>query len=126
VTIGDWATVIEVAADHGILAILHHQLRGVSAVSAAVRHDLAAREVKNRLGQQRVVAGLAQVADVLDGAGIPWVVVKGPAVAYGLYPEPTLRQAGDLDILVAPSDLPAAVDGLEAVINLGIDYYFGK
>lgn len=40
----------------------------------------------------------------LNAAGIDYFVVKGPAVAFGLYPDPTSRVFNDLDIVVRDRD----------------------
>jgi hypothetical protein len=46
--------------------------------------------------------------------GIPWLVVKGPALARGYYRRPELRSYGDLDVLIRPRDFPGAVRQLES------------
>lgn len=51
----------------------------------------------------RTKATLAKAAGVLDGALIPWVVLKGPQLACTVYPSPTDRDWVDLDLLVAPA-----------------------
>ena len=50
----------------------------------------------------------------LHAAGIPALAVKGPALSRLAYGEPTLRRFVDLDILVRPSDVPAARAVVEA------------
>lgn len=50
--------------------------------------------------QNRVVnAELAEFASLCEKNGLPYVVVKGQTVG-SLYPEPLLRQSGDIDFLV--------------------------
>jgi Uncharacterised nucleotidyltransferase len=51
---------------------------------------------------------LATVAD-LDVARITTRVLRGAAVAHTVYPEPSLRSFGDIDLLVARPDYDAAV-----------------
>lgn len=46
----------------------------------------------------------------LEDAGIRAVPLKGPLLAEALYGDPGLRPSGDLDILVDPAQLDAAVD----------------
>lgn len=61
---------------------------------------------------QRAVADLAAAhAALLDG-GVPHLVVKGPAVARW-YDEPSLRSSVDIDVVVAPARLEAALESLE-------------
>lgn len=53
------------------------------------------------------------VADACEQAGVPLILLKGPAVGILGYGSPLLRQFGDLDFLVAPADLSAAKNALE-------------
>jgi hypothetical protein len=49
-----------------------------------------------------------QVIDSLRQAGIPSILLKGPAVARWLYDHGATRSYVDTDLLLAPDDLPAA------------------
>lgn len=65
----------------------------------------------------RALADLATIAKTFEAARIPWVVLKGPALAELVYPRPDLRSYGDLDLLVAPEafgDALEVLEGLEA------------
>jgi hypothetical protein len=44
---------------------------------------------------------------------VRWLVFKGPVLAELAYPSPEMRPYGDLDILVHPLDLPAALEALQ-------------
>lgn len=56
--------------------------------------------------------GLKTARRALDGANIPYVLLKG-AVIQHLYPEPWMRTSSDIDILVPEEDLDAAVRAME-------------
>ena len=45
---------------------------------------------------------LRRLTGALDEAGIPFVVLKGVALAHLAYPEPALRSMGDIDIWTRP------------------------
>lgn len=64
--------------------------------------------------QMNAHADLRVLADRLGAAGVPWAVVKGPVLADLSYARPEDRPYGDLDVLVAPSSLRAAVAALES------------
>jgi hypothetical protein len=49
-------------------------------------------------------ARLLQVADALDAADVPFLVLKGPVLAHTVYPNPSWRPFGDIDILVKTKD----------------------
>lgn len=53
-------------------------------------------------------AALARVVSVLRQAGVPCVLLKGQGVAR-FYPNPLLRECGDIDLYVGPERLPDAV-----------------
>jgi hypothetical protein len=56
----------------------------------------------------RLEAEVLRLTDTLSDVGA--VVLKGPAVAHGAYAHPSLRVFTDLDVLVAPPRLPAALE----------------
>lgn len=77
---------------------------------------------------------LLRTASLLDGAGIEYRVLKGPAHAHLDYPDPSLRVFGDIDLLVQGEDFDAAVAALVAEghrrrhreVRPGFDRRFGK
>ena len=69
-----------------------------------------ARNLESYTGLKRV---LNLLAEAWDPAGIPWLVLKGAACAAAVYPEPGLRDLGDVDILVPPDFFPEARRRLE-------------
>jgi hypothetical protein len=63
--------------------------------------DLAIRTLTVDLLTGRVISSLRE-------AGIPSILLKGPAIARWLYDEGAARSYVDTDLLLAPDDLPAA------------------
>ncbi len=57
---------------------------------------------------------IAALIDRLAQAGVASRMLKGSAVAYLAYPDPAARPRGDTDILIAPRDLPATRQILQA------------
>ena len=101
---------------HGVLATLAPQLRQIPGVPVDL---LAAADLARR---QQAMRSLQAAADLrvlrrcLAAAGVPWLVVKGPAVARSLYPEASLREYSDIDVLVPPKRM---ADTLEALVGAG-------
>lgn len=58
--------------------------------------------------------GLKRAVGALEEAAVPLVVMKGAYLGRVLYPNPGLRPAGDVDVLVAPGDRGRAIRALEA------------
>ena len=70
--------------------------------------------VERALSQTRHQAALlqlvgARVRRALDAAGIRSLALKGPFLAEAIYGDPGRRASGDIDLLVAPGELQAAV-----------------
>ena len=82
----------------------------------------------------RVERRLLRVAAAMDGAGVPFVVLKGAALAHTVYPEPCLRSFADLDVLVGTRDWRRACEVLRDLglrrrqpePRRGFDERFGK
>jgi hypothetical protein len=77
---------------------------------------------------------LIATAGVLDRAGASYRVLKGLAWAHTVYPDPSWRGSGDVDLLIANDDWYRAIRALEATgahrllpeIRPGFDRRFGK
>jgi len=66
----------------------------------------------------RLTAALLALSAAFDKANIPYIPLKG-SVLRSYYPEPWMRTASDIDVLVRPEDLPAAK---ELLLSLGFEY----
>ena len=62
----------------------------------------------------RVTSEHIAIGKVLEDSGIPYCILKGYASAY-YYPNPESRTMGDVDFLVAPSDVERATKALENI-----------
>ena len=108
----DLTGLAELAFEHGVAAQVYASLRPLDVADAAALRMLAGASLRTREHTAQVLADLEYLATLLEAAAVPWVVVKGLAVAATLYDPPELRPAGDLDVLVAPADFARAVDAL--------------
>jgi hypothetical protein len=68
----------------------------------------------------RLERTLLRLADRFEGAGVPAVVLKGPAFAHALYPDPSWRPFADLDVLV-PTERWRAACAVLAASGFGRD-----
>ena len=93
------------AADHGALALTAEQ-----------REELEREHVAAMAQVLRLERALLRVHDVLSGADVPFVVLKGTAVGHLDYPDPGARAFGDNDILL-PTDRYA--EGMAALLDHG-------
>jgi hypothetical protein len=100
------------AALHRVVGPLHEALRESLPSDAAGRLEGLYREECAR--HLLVTANLRRVQDLLERAAIPFLVVKGPAVAALAYRRPRVRFYQDLDIVVRRQHFGAALDLFEA------------
>lgn len=113
-----WRTVepkalLEAALEHAVAPALHVALREEPDVPPELAKPLAQVHAHQLFRHMRTMSETAQVAQLLDAAGIAWVVVKGPVLAEVFWPRPDLRMYSDLDLLVDPRRFGDAIDVLE-------------
>ena len=98
------------------------------------RTDLLDRHKGAMFAALNIERKLLRTADGLEQAGIRPVVLKGPGLAHTLYPDPSWRAFGDLDLLVRTEDWRAACEVLAysgyrrglPEPHAGFDERFGK
>lgn len=69
----------------------------------------------SRIRSMLVMWSAAEAIEALSAASIEVMVLKGTALAGGVYDDPALRPMVDSDLLVRPVDLPGAVQVLEGL-----------
>jgi len=103
----NWADLIRIAAPHGLLPLLHHNLNLVCedrvpprTLAQLVRyHESVARRNTIHAGE------LFNLLDLLEANHIPAIPFKGPTLGLFAYGDLSLREFTDLDIVVHESDL---------------------
>lgn len=111
----DWTWTLAAARAHGVLPVLWRQLDSLRQfvppdAQARLRED--AQDIARR--NLALVGELLQLSELLTSHHIPFLALKGPALALLAYGDPALRQFRDLDILVRRSDVTRAGDLLTA------------
>jgi Uncharacterised nucleotidyltransferase len=107
----DWQAVPAVLARHGLQALAAKHL-------APVRQTIPemiwrALDTQAREARARALAGAAElrrIARACDAASLPMLAIKGPVLAWHAYGDIGARPFTDLDLLVAPADVPRAAD----------------
>jgi len=105
-----------------IQAIRRHRLALIllaSAPSLGWPADTLAALRQEARQQQRsalpLIADTLEVVAALERSGLRTLLLKGPALALQTSGQPWSRGGGDIDVLVAPADLPRAVAVLEGL-----------
>lgn len=102
------------AGRHGIGGWMARELRNTPGLAQTLKIQIQAVAAKTAGNHKRRV-GEAQIAlRALGDAGIPALVVKGPSLVERYYHDAALRFYADVDLVVPPDRLRAAIEVLEA------------
>jgi Uncharacterised nucleotidyltransferase len=103
----DWEYLLGLAEKHCVVPLLYQQLNesGVEQIPARALARLQAANHQNTNTTLLLTGELIKLVDLFSERGIPAVPIKGPTLAVRAYGDIGLRQFGDLDILVKPSDV---------------------
>lgn len=101
----DAARFLDLARAHGMSIVTHRILSGLPAEKAPA--FMATLQQQRREGAAQsllLTAELIAIARALDGAGIPYLVFKGPVLAATLHGSVVGRRFSDIDVLVDETD----------------------
>jgi len=101
------------AAQHGMEPlVLAHIERTSLAIPADLRARLSARRTQHAHAGAVRARVVTDVAGALAHAEVPFLVLKGAALAHLVYDDPRLRPMRDVDLLVRKADTERALDVL--------------
>lgn len=112
----DAATFLDRAHVHGVSGLLHAALEAAPSggVPPEVRGELRERALRAaavELGRRHELVALLEA---MARAGVQALLIKGTPLAYTTYPEASLRERADTDLLVLPSQRAALYEVLQA------------
>ncbi|HEU5131057.1 MAG TPA: nucleotidyltransferase family protein [Pyrinomonadaceae bacterium] len=112
----DWEYVIALAYAHGLLPLLHNHLSSVSdLVPAQFLSRLKRESIANSQSVLHLVGKQIRIYKLFKENSIPVALFKGPSLAHMAYGEISLRQAGDIDLLIARRNFDQARVLLESL-----------
>ena len=116
----DWQIVLDRSWWHRIrpLTYVHLSAQPANLVPAAVLEVMEghAREFEQR--NRRLMNAQHEVSAMSEQSSLPMLAFKGPTLAVDAYGDLSLRECGDLDMLVRPNDFPRVK---EMLISNGFD-----
>lgn len=99
----DWDYLFTVAGAHGLIPLLNNHLHSLGAYPAPI--DLLSRVRRHSLSNAQNVLHLVgkqlKLCRLLKEHEIPTAVIKGSVLAQAAYGDISLRQAGDIDVLIS-------------------------
>lgn len=108
----DWERLEAAARRHSVLSLLCYPCLGTAGIPDKFREAVQQEARGIVLQNYRLLFAGRTIVEKLEQNGIPVAVLKGAAAARS-YPEPELRKAGDIDLLVEPERLEEACRALE-------------
>lgn len=106
----DLSTLVPLAVSHGVAPLLYLQLSNIelSEYSPAIQY-LKKSFYENVARSQVLQLEMQRLDTAFQAASLPYLPLKGAALAWTVYPDPALRPMNDLDLLVQPEDLMNAL-----------------
>jgi hypothetical protein len=111
----DWDYVLATARAHGLLPLLQKHVANAELVPGHVRSSLKREAVANSQSMLHLVGKQLRVYKLFKEHGIPVAIFKGALLAQMAYGEMSLRQAGDIDLLINRRDFAQARQLLESL-----------
>ncbi|UWG50333.1 putative nucleotidyltransferase [Halalkaliarchaeum sp. AArc-CO] len=116
----DWGRFLALTTDHGVAPLVHRRLRqsadsslGGIEVPESVEEKLRNRVRSNAIRTLRDTDELRQILIGFEEEGLRALPFKGPVLAAFTYGDVSLREYGDLDVVVHREDVTRAIDLLE-------------
>ena len=110
----NWEYLFATAQAHGVLPLLHKHLSGESVPSHFLSR-LKRESVANSQNVLHLIAKQLRVVKLFNENGVRLALFKGPLLAQMAYGEMSLRQAGDIDVLINRRDFDRARTLLESL-----------
>jgi len=110
----NWDYLFATAQAHGVLPLLHKHLGGAD-VPPHFLSRLKRESVANSQNVLHLIGKQLRVYKLFQEQGIPVALFKGPLLAQMAYGEISLRQAGDIDVLINRRDFEHARALLESL-----------
>jgi hypothetical protein len=101
---------IRLARRHRVASLLHDRLSGIGdQVPSSLAAELRLEYLGARASQLHVYRTMAKLREAIN---VPFLILKGPALAVAWYHDPSLRMYVDVDVLVRRCDFGATLDTL--------------
>jgi hypothetical protein len=136
-----WERLLRLAEHHCVIPAVFNLLQDRPDVPASIQSAVKARFQRNVRNALRFAAKLSEILQKFERSGIEVLPHKGPVLAQFLFGDVTMRQFGDLDLLIRGRDIPRARAALQelgyepnlqlsarqerAYLRSGYEYVFG-
>lgn len=107
-----WKALLRVANQQRVLTLFYARLQGLDVTTAVPPHLLSQMQQKHQqttLQNLAIYRELRLIAEKMEAAEVPLIVLKGTYLATAVYPHIGQRGIGDLDLLVPEAKVAQAV-----------------
>ena len=113
----DWDYLLTAANHHGLIPLLHAHLHSISAelVPTTVRSRLKQQSLSQTQNVLHLVAKQLKLYRQLKQNNVRAAIFKGPVLSQMAYGELSLRQSGDIDVLISRADFDRTRQVLESL-----------
>lgn len=113
----DWAVLMQLANENGLLPLLHKHLMetATDSIPSDILKQISQSNRQSTLRGLFLTAELLRILDTFRQKGIPAIPYKGPVLAQRAYGSPSLRQFEDLDIVTPQRFIPAVYDAMQSL-----------
>ncbi len=116
-SVQDWHYISHLSKFHGVTPFLFYRTQQLEVpIPQEIRKEWLAYYLYQIAGEQRARRQIKELKEILDPAGVPFILLKGASAMLRLYPEPGLRAFCDIDILI-PIDKIGRFKG--AIVGVG-------
>lgn len=108
----NWDELVELAIAHGVAPLLYHRLQSQPCgmtVPASVLQTVKQLYIENALRNAQIQQQLVTVLSALYAQGIRIILLKGVYLAAVAYEQMAARTMSDIDLMVAPADMPKVI-----------------
>jgi hypothetical protein len=113
----NWKSLVSLAESHGVLPLVTRHLKAFDflAVDKSVVKQAESVTKSGAIKSFFLASELLRLQNEFQSAGISFIAFKGPALAQQAFGDTTIRTFSDLDLIVAPEQLTAAVNVLSSL-----------
>jgi hypothetical protein len=98
----DWKLFLSLCGHHRLVPLVYRALSTAAVeVPVSTLATLKAGATENALSVLRYLTQTRRVCDLLQQAGVPALVLKGVPLSQRIYADPSVRDVGDIDLLIA-------------------------
>lgn len=125
-SVAEWQALIDATEANGLSPLLYWHLQTLDIQRPALIDKLLkALMVRHRRAHQIRSQALIEILNAYQQAGIEVLLLKGVALAHLIYPDPSLRPMGDIDLLVSVADTASAQQALRDIGYAAAEYQQG-